>query len=73
MALRLTAIAVGASHGLTATIAAIVAAQVVATVVDRRRRLRRVPALPARASVPLGEERRDILSFVVLVERCDRL
>lgn len=64
MALRLTAIAVGASHGLTATVAAIVAAQVVATAavsVAGWAAYKRFPQQPATA---LGRERRDILSFV---------
>src|SRR2546425_6234385 len=64
MALRLTAIAVGAPYGLTATIAAIVAAQFVATAaVDVAGWIayRRFPQAP---SVPLGAERRDVFSFV---------
>jgi O-antigen/teichoic acid export membrane protein len=64
MALRLTAIAVGAQYGLTATMAAIVAAQVVATASISAAgwvAYRRFPQVPA---VPLGSERRDILSFV---------
>jgi O-antigen/teichoic acid export membrane protein len=64
MALRLTAIAVAAPHGLTATIAAIVAAQFVATAaVDVAGWIayRRFPQAP---SVPLGAERRDVFSFV---------
>jgi O-antigen/teichoic acid export membrane protein len=64
MALRLTAIAVGAPHGLTATIAAIVAAQVVATAAISMAgwiAYLRFPQVPA---VPLGSDRRDILSFV---------
>ena len=64
MALRLTAIAVAASHGLTATIVAIVAAQVVATAaVDTAGWIayRRFPQQP---SVPLGDDRRDVFSFV---------
>src|SRR5437764_5414585 len=64
MALRLTAIAVAAPHGLSATIAAMVAAQVVATSaisVAGWIAYRRFPQQPA---VPLGKDRRDILSFV---------
>jgi O-antigen/teichoic acid export membrane protein len=64
MALRLTAIAVAAPHGLNATIAAIVVAQAFATTavsVAGWIAYRRFPQLP---SVPLGKERRDILSFV---------
>lgn len=64
MALRFAAIAIAASHGLTATIGAIIAAQVVATTaisVAGWLAYRRFPQVP---SVPLGEERRDIRSFV---------
>jgi O-antigen/teichoic acid export membrane protein len=64
MALRLTAIAIGAPHGLSATIAAIVAAQVVATAavsVAGWIAYRRFPQVEA---LPLGPERRDIFSFV---------
>ncbi len=65
MALRLTAIAVAAPHGLTATIAAIVAAQAVATTavsIAGWLAYRRFPHAPA---TPLGTERRGILSFVL--------
>jgi O-antigen/teichoic acid export membrane protein len=64
MALRLTAIAVAAPHGLTATVAAIVAAQAVSTAaVDTAGWLafRRFPQRPASR---LGEDRRPIFSFV---------
>jgi O-antigen/teichoic acid export membrane protein len=64
MALRLTAIAVGAQYGLTETMAAIVAAQVVATAaisIAGWIAYRRFPQVPAE---PLAGERRDILSFV---------
>jgi O-antigen/teichoic acid export membrane protein len=64
MALRFTAIAVAAPHGLSATIAAMVAAQVVATSaisIAGWIAYRRFPQQPA---VPLGTERRDIFSFV---------
>ncbi|HEX6662101.1 MAG TPA: oligosaccharide flippase family protein [Gaiellaceae bacterium] len=64
MALRFTAIAVGAPRGLTATMTAIVAAQVVATAavsIAGWVAYRRFPQQPATA---LGRERRDILSFV---------
>src|SRR6266571_5083932 len=64
MALRFTAIAIAASHGLTATIAAIVAAQVVATAAISVAGWIAYHRFPQQASVPLGEERRDILSFV---------
>ncbi|HZC28489.1 MAG TPA: oligosaccharide flippase family protein [Gaiellaceae bacterium] len=64
MLLRLIAVAVGASHGLTATIAAIVAAQALATTaigVVGWIAYRRFPREPARA---FGEERRPVLAFV---------
>lgn len=64
MALRFTAIAVAASHGLTATIAAIVAAQVVATTAISIAGWSAYRRFPREPSVSLGEERRDILSFV---------
>ena len=64
MLLRLIAVAVAASHGLTATIAAIVAAQALATTaigVVGWIAYRRFPREPARA---FGEERRPVLAFV---------
>jgi O-antigen/teichoic acid export membrane protein len=64
MALRFTAIAVAAPHGLSATIAAMVAAQVVATTAISIAGWIAYRRFPQRAAVPLGEERRDILSFV---------
>jgi O-antigen/teichoic acid export membrane protein len=66
MALRFTAIAVGAAHGLTATITAIVAAQVVATVLISIAGWFAYRRFPRVASIPLGAERRDLLSFVGL-------
>ena len=64
MALRLTAIAVGAPHGLNATIVAIVAAQVVATAAVSVAGLIAYRRFPQVEPVPLGPERRDIFSFV---------
>jgi O-antigen/teichoic acid export membrane protein len=64
MALRFTAIAVAAPHGLSATIAAMVAAQAVATTAISVAGWVAYRRFPQHASVPLGEERRDILSFV---------
>jgi O-antigen/teichoic acid export membrane protein len=64
MALRFTAIAVAAPQGLTPTIAAIVAAQVVATTAISVAGWIAYRRFPQAASIPLGEERRDILSFV---------
>src|SRR5919197_404700 len=64
MALRFTAIAVAVSHGLSATIAAMVAAQVVATTAISVAGWIAYRRFPQQAAVPLGAERRDILSFV---------
>ena len=64
MALRFTAIAVAAPHGLSATIAAMVAAQAVATTAISIAGWIAYRRFPQHASVPLGEERRNILSFV---------
>src|SRR5947207_3702919 len=64
MALRLTAVAVAAPHGLNATLAAMVAAQVVATSAVSVAGWIAYHRFPQHAAVPLGEERRDILSFV---------
>jgi O-antigen/teichoic acid export membrane protein len=65
MVLRLVAIAVGAPHGLTACIVALVCAQLVATSAVCAVGLaafRRFPAAPAE---PLAEQRREIVSFVL--------
>jgi O-antigen/teichoic acid export membrane protein len=64
MALRFTAIAVGVMHGLTATIAAIVAAQVVATAAISVAGWVAYRRFPQAQPAPLGDDRRDILSFV---------
>ena len=64
MALRFTAIAVAAPHGLSTTVAAMVAAQVVATAAVSSAGWLAYRRFPQQASVPLGDERRDILSFV---------
>src|SRR5919202_5023258 len=64
MALRFTAIAVAAPHGLNATIVAMVAAQGVATAAISVAGWLVYPRFPPEAGVPLAEERRDILSFV---------
>jgi O-antigen/teichoic acid export membrane protein len=64
MLLRLIAVAVGAPHGLTATIVGLVAAQALATgslCVVGWIAYRRFPREPAR---PLGEERRPVFGFV---------
>jgi O-antigen/teichoic acid export membrane protein len=65
MALRLTAIWLAAPHGLTWCIAAIALAQVAATAavgVVGLAAFRRFPTVPSES---LGEQRREILSFVV--------
>jgi O-antigen/teichoic acid export membrane protein len=64
MALRFTAIAAGAPHGLTTTIAAIVAAQVAATSAISVAGWISYRRFPQAAAVPLGADRRDLLSFV---------
>ena len=65
MALRFTAIAVGASYGLNTTMVAIVIAQVVATAAISVAGWIAYHRFPQEAAVPLGAERRAILSFVV--------
>ncbi len=64
MALRFTAIVVGAPRGLTATITAIVAAQVVATAAVSIAGWVAYRRFPQQRATPLGRERRGILSFV---------
>jgi O-antigen/teichoic acid export membrane protein len=64
MALRFTAVAVGAPHGLNATIAAMLAAQVVATAAVSVAGWVAFHRFPQHGMVPLGAERRDILAFV---------
>ncbi|TMK71167.1 MAG: lipopolysaccharide biosynthesis protein [Actinobacteria bacterium] len=64
MALRLTAIAVAAPHGLTATIAAIVAGQAVATAAVDTAGWFAFRRFPQRAAAPLADDRRAIVSFV---------
>ena len=64
MALRFTAIAVFASHGLSETIAAMVVAQVIATTAISAAGWAAFRRFPQHASVSLAEEWRDILSFV---------
>ena len=64
MALRLAGVAVGAHYGLTQAILGVLAAQVVATAsvgVAGRIAFRRFPRAP---SVPLGDQRREIATFV---------
>ncbi len=65
MALRLVAIVIAAPYGVTETLAAMVVAQAIATVaisVVGLAAFRRFPAAPAR---PLGEDRREVISFTL--------
>jgi O-antigen/teichoic acid export membrane protein len=64
MALRFTAIAAFASHGLAATIAAMVVAQVVATAAISVAGWVAYRRFPQQQAVPLGDERSGILRFV---------
>ena len=64
MALRFTAIAVAAPHGLNATLFAMVVAQVIATTAISVMGWIAFHRFPQHASAPLGDDRRDILSFV---------
>jgi O-antigen/teichoic acid export membrane protein len=64
MALRLTAIAVAAPQGLTATIAAIVAGQAVATAAVDTAGWFAFRRFPQVAAAPLADDRRAIFSFV---------
>jgi O-antigen/teichoic acid export membrane protein len=64
MALRFSAIAVAAPHGLSATLAAMVVAQAVATTAISIAGWLAYRRFPQERAVELGEERRDILSFV---------
>jgi O-antigen/teichoic acid export membrane protein len=64
MALRFTAIAVFASHGLSETITAMVVAQVIATTAISAAGWAAFHRFPQRPSVSLADERRDILAFV---------
>jgi O-antigen/teichoic acid export membrane protein len=64
MALRFAAVAAAAPHGLTTTIAAIVAAQGVATAAISVAGWIAYRRFPQQPSVPLGPERRELFSFV---------
>src|SRR5919108_6394239 len=64
MGLRLLAIAVAASHGLTWTIAALVCAQVVATTAVCATGFVAYRRFPQRSAVRLGADRREVLAFV---------
>ena len=65
MALRLVAIAFAAPYGVTETIGAIVVAQAVATVAVSLAGLAAFRRFPSAPSAPLGEDRREIVSFVL--------
>jgi O-antigen/teichoic acid export membrane protein len=65
MLLRLGAIAVGAPYGVTATIGAIVVAQAIATAAVSAVGLVFYRRFPAPPSAPLGEDRREVVSFVL--------
>jgi O-antigen/teichoic acid export membrane protein len=65
MALRLVAIVVGTHYGVTETVAALVLAQVVATTVLGAMGLMALSRFPRTARVPLGADRREIVSFVL--------
>jgi O-antigen/teichoic acid export membrane protein len=64
MALRFTAIAIAAPHGLSETIFAMVVAQVIATTAISAAGWAAFRRFPQHASVSLADDRRDILSFV---------
>ncbi|MBV8256973.1 MAG: lipopolysaccharide biosynthesis protein [Actinobacteria bacterium] len=65
MALRLTGIAVGAPHGLTAAVGGIVAAQAAASAAIGIAGLSAFRRFPRAEATPLGPERREIIGFVV--------
>lgn len=65
MALRLVAIVVGTQYGVTETVVAVVLAQVVATVVLGAMGLVALSRFPRAGRVPLGDDRKEIVSFVL--------
>lgn len=65
MALRLVAIAIGAQRGVTATVVALVLAQVVATAVLSSIGLAALVRFPRAARAPLAKDRREIVGFVL--------
>ena len=65
MALRLTAIAIAAPYGVTETLAAMVVAQAIATVAVSVVGLVAFRRFPAAPSSPLGEDRREVISFTL--------
>ncbi len=64
-AVRLVAIVVGARHGVTTTIVALVVGQVFSTLVVGSVGLAAVRRFPQEQSEPLGDARREILRFVL--------
>jgi O-antigen/teichoic acid export membrane protein len=65
MALRLVAIVIGAPHGVTATVFALLVAQLVATSAIGFVGLAAVRRFPRSAGVPLEDDRREIVTFVL--------
>ena len=65
MALRLTAIAIAAPYGVTETLAAMVVAQAIATVAISVVGLLAFRRFPAVSSRPLGDDRREVISFTL--------
>jgi O-antigen/teichoic acid export membrane protein len=65
MAVRLVAIVLGAPHGVTATVVALVLGQVVATSAIATVGLLAVRRFPSEPALPLGADRPEILRFVL--------
>jgi PST family polysaccharide transporter len=65
MALRLAAIGIGTPFGVTPTVVALVVAQIVATAAVGSVGLAALRRFPRADAVPLGEDRREVLGFVV--------
>jgi O-antigen/teichoic acid export membrane protein len=65
MALRLVAIIVGTRYGVTETVVALVLAQVVATALLGAIGLAALSRFPRAGRTPLGDDRREIVSFVL--------
>ena len=65
MALRLVAIAIGAQHGVTETVVALVLAQLVATAVLSTMGFVALLRFPRVSRVPLAQDRKEIVRFVL--------
>jgi O-antigen/teichoic acid export membrane protein len=65
MALRLVAIVIAAPHGVTATVLALLVAQALSTAAIGGAGLAAVRRFPRARPEPLGEDRREIVSFVL--------